>query len=309
MSSFKLQQYIRKFSDTELVAYTDVDNYQLNGRWVTDINRNYYEEIAADILEILQENSTKGEVSEFKTSLLEAKQKTLKKWREVTIGSNEIHTIIKHSSPVQPINSTLDFLDDEEQEERKSVVFDTVIELLNSDLGKFSQNDLHSYLLSPEANKSDRDIKFDYAYGHLYYVLLIRVETIDGLLKELEKLDNSVNLNPMQNTSGNPFSIQFKLIKKDVTILFHTLHELNILTANDNNWNNSQEKLKAWLNNSNIYYTNKTGQKAIVKNINRYFSDLNTKYWDDDEIKFLEKTLIPKLRNRLKELKDRQGKK
>lgn len=77
----------------------------------------------------------------------------------------------------------------------------------------------------------------------------------------------------------------------------HTLHELDLITANENDWDDS-----------NIYYKNNNGKKALVKDAKRYFSSLNTKDWDKDEIDFLENILIPKLQHRLKVLIDRQKK-
>lgn len=304
MNSFKLQKFLKELSDVDLVSYTDVDNFQFNSRWVTDINRKFYDEIASGIVGILQENLDKSQISEVKTLLMEAKQKTLKKWIDVTTGSIETHTIIKHTSTVQPKNSTLDFLNDKEQEERKRVVFDTVIELLKLDSDNFKEGDLHSYLLSSEDDKLSRNIKFYYTFGHLYYVLSLKVEVIDNLLNHIKEFYNLEKSIMTQEVNNSLYSININLTKKDVAILFHTFHKLEIIKTDVEEFYDSQKNLKNWIDNSNIYYSDK-GKKVKVKSINKSFSELNNKNWDKDEIKFIENNLIPKLNSRLRILKER----
>ncbi len=305
MSAFKLQNFLKKLSDVDLVIYTDVVNFQLNGKWVTDINRNYYEVIGSGILKILQENSNKDEVSEVKTALLDAKQKTLKKWQDLIVGSNENHTPIEHYSKVKPRYSTLDFLDEKEQEERKRFVFDTVIDLWNIDLGSFIEIDLHAYLLSPEANKSEKDIKFYYCYGHISYVFSIRVDIIDNLLIDVEKLNETDNLSYMEETSINPYSIEFNLKKMDIAFFFKILYEEGIIKTEGKNRRTQETHLKNYIDNANIFYLDDK-KRVQVKKINKQFAEISPGGLDaktKDEIIFLE-DFIAKLQNRLNKLEE-----
>lgn len=313
MSSFKLQKYIRNLSELDLVFYSDVDNFQINERWVTDIERDYYLKFTTGIKEILEEEFSEANndilLSDVRNALAEAKRKALKKWEDIITGSSEVHFFSEFYSSSKPTNATLDFLVNEEQEERKKIIFDGVADLLKLDTEKFTAGkDLHSYLTSPGTSSPVKNIKFDYAFGHLFYVLSIKVELIDDLLNDLEEFVNPVNSKPMHNQNTNPYSIELNFLKKDVAIFFHTLHELDLLKTDVNDIYDSQEKLKKWIDASNIYYRSKTGEIAKVKSINRYFTSLNNKEWDGNEIKFLEDILIPKLNERLEKLKER-GKK
>lgn len=303
MSSFRLQKLLKEFSDVDLVPHTDVDNYKFNGKWITEIDKDYYKEISSEILEILQDNE--GEIGEVKSSLKEAKERTLKKWLEVTTEGDGKLTILKHYTPIPPIKSTLDFLDDKEQIERREIIFDTVVELWDLDLGNYNKDDLHSYLRSPEAQNTEKQIKFKYSYGHLYYVLSIRVEVIDNLLKEIEELDESVNPHLMPQKSTNPYSMEFNLKKVDIALFFEILLEEEIIKMEGRDKEERKRNLRKYIDNANLTYVH-DGKKIPVVDIKKEFSKLKSTrlYNIVDNEKLLLEDLIQKFQKRLKKFEN-----
>ncbi len=315
MSSFKLQKYIRNLSELNLVLYSDEDNFQLNERWVTDIDRDYYAKFTTGIKEILEEEFSEANndvlLNDVRNALGEAKRKALKKWEDISTGSSEVHFIGKSFSSSIPTYSTLDFLVNEEQEERKKIIFDGVADLLKLDTEKFpAGGDLHSYLTSPEASSPSMNIKFEYAFGHLFYVLLIKVELIDDLLNDLEEFVNPDDLSFMENANNNPYSIEFNLTKTDIALFFNILYEEGLIKTEGKNEKGRKTHLKKYIDNANIFYHHDK-KRTKVNEIKKEFTKIGQAqyYKVEKNEKLLLEDLINKLQNRLNELKDRMEKK
>ena len=300
------------------IALIGTHRIKLNGTYVTDINQQDYHVRFKEIKTWIQENV---EISEDNLKILQNLNIKIKEVerRLETIpksikGLFEFIDTMEAVVPYElPMNKPEIFSD--ENIDKSYFILDAIKDFYKineqEDPDLIGQEELNNYLINnTEINLSPEDLPMIYSFGHMSYVLQINKEFLSRLTNCLEEwLSNfpfpeGKTIEQKEDIDLNPNALYFNLSKKELAALFHTFHELNLLTADKLSFNKSDTTLRQVLDKSNYYYLYRNKTYMPIIDIGKSFDVLykagkySTKSVNKDEIQFLNK-LINKLQERL----------
>ncbi|MEM0519665.1 hypothetical protein [Aequorivita flava] len=324
----ELNDLIDKSIALNITYNLSVENYRYNNEWVTDLQPNYFSKQIKKIEKLLDKNINYDENNHVKFLKL-IYQDVIEAYKELTKFNYEDYSSLDYSMhkwdaeivfpKVAPLKDALILeLPNPENQfgDRAEYILEIIKGFFDIDFDESLNQEKLNELLAKSYNIEESEFNTIYAKAHLSYVITLHHQLIkeiiyklDSLLSVIQKLedfsdDNKTDLDEIIN-NPNGIKLEFAMTKKDIAIFFHSLHELKIIKTDTDNIHNSQTKLKAFIDNSNIYYKNNKNLTR-VGNIKKQFTDLNNKDINGDEVEFLE-NLIDKFESRLEEVKARES--
>lgn len=155
-----------------------------------------------------------------------------------------------------------------------------------------------------------------YSYGFLSYclertrtILKNIIKHLDNLVNLIRKLENfeddKLTLDDILVNDPTDIKLEYKLSKMQVALFYRALHDAEIIYVNNQGQKHPYTNLKKYIDNSNMYYLDKT-KTSIVKDIPKEFAKfLNDNKYEKHELKLL-KLIIEKFNSRVEYIKANQ---
>jgi len=152
-----------------------------------------------------------------------------------------------------------------------------------------------------------------YSYGFLSYCLentrtLLKniVKHLDNVVNLIRKLENfeddKLTLDDILVNDPTDIKLEYRFSKMEVALFYRALHDTGIIHVNNQGQKHQYTNLKSYINNSNIYYLDKT-EVTKVTHITRQFTRfLNDNKYEKHELKLLN-LIIEKFNSRIEYIK------
>jgi hypothetical protein len=324
----KLDDLISKSIALNITINLSVENYRYNNKWVTDIQHNYFSKQLKKIEKLLDKSINYDENNHVKF-LKVIYQDVIKTYKELTKFNYEDYSSLdysKHNWDAEIVSPKVAPLTDalilklpnptNQFDDRAEYILEIIKGFFDIGFDESLKQEELNVLLVKNYNIEESELNSIYAKAHLSYIITLHIQMVkeiayklDSLLSVIQKLedfsdDNKTELDEIIN-NPNGVKLEFAMSKKDIAIFFHSLHELKVIKTDTDNIHNSQTKLKAFINSSNIYYKH-NNNLTRVGDIKKQFTALNNREVNDDEIELLE-NLIEKFESRLEEITGRES--
>lgn len=298
------------------VEYYSIDNYQLNGEWVTDIGRFHFDSFAKDFKSMIDDYINKDNLKEvvFMRNLasdLEGKLELMASFNPLEPRKFvKYHLNAPDSFPVYEPQSLDEFPLSEEGKEE--LIFEILLNFLGLSEDEFEEDEEKWKNLNALLESSDvcnQGLDEIYARAHLWLVLSYQRDLLEQVvtyfknyLYTLSKMGIEVDNLGLKAPKSHPLYLNFS--KEEVAIFFDFLFNSNYIYSPERG-GKKKTPLKKFLSDGNIYYKDKQGDYQLVQDIAKEFSKVASPDGDNN-IEEKERDLLyqflTKVSQRLKQL-------
>lgn len=307
---------VNKLLGVNIHYNSTIENFKLNGTWVTDLNHWDFENFENSFIRLIETHINKDSEREV-VFLKNIQVDLIKKHKFLNkIDYNNVDTFCSSMSmqypKFLPTHNPEDLAEVTpwDEEGRADYVFNLILDHLGID---FDEDNEYSELDFLELNDLLKEKGLDtnklYSIAHLKLIIFYQLVLFEKVIKEIQSyLDtlSKMGINYWEKEDEprfpNPHQLHFNMLKKEVGLFFHTFHQMGLIHGDFEKRDISETEMKKFLNSGGFYYVNKSKQLKPLIKIDKEFDSV---YRNGNHASKINETELNYLENMIKRLQER----